>query len=544
MAGRRATHDRLRAKGFARVWAQADRASPMTELERARFLLRRLYPDLEGARLDAIMTRLEAEWHAGTWTGFVRPSQELAERGAEAVDAVPGGLRGRQQPGRSAGSGGGAASRCTSSRRAQARSDANRSRSSHSSPSQALTPMAVADGLARQPALQQAEVALAARGRGARTAGQRQQACTVAATAGAAASSASPADRRPSATTGARRSSSYQARLVAATSAPGASAPEARQHQVEQQGSPVLARERLPAASAGSASTVGRPGARRRPARGSPPPPRSGRRPRPVASATAASSAASRASSASMSARLGGAIDDRRHVRRPRRPLEAARGPARAAARPARRRATARPPRRAARPAAATGRRCRRGPRRTPRTRGPGTRRATATGRAPRPRATSGCTAGRSARRGTSTNIAGSFGEPEPLGQRAADEALRPARRLARIGRRLADRAGGRPELRVVDDQRARRPRPVGVGQHALVHAAAVGHEVVEQEVVRLGEPAAPVEQREDLALVPLDEPRIRLLVEPARAGTPSRTSRRSPRPGRGRASAARAASP
>ena len=42
----------------------------------ARFLLRRLYPDLEGARLDAIMTRLEAEWHAGTWTGFVRPSQE------------------------------------------------------------------------------------------------------------------------------------------------------------------------------------------------------------------------------------------------------------------------------------------------------------------------------------------------------------------------------------------------------------------------------------------------------------------------------------
>ena len=35
----------------------------MTELERARFLLRRLYPDLEDARLDAIMTRLEAEWH-------------------------------------------------------------------------------------------------------------------------------------------------------------------------------------------------------------------------------------------------------------------------------------------------------------------------------------------------------------------------------------------------------------------------------------------------------------------------------------------------
>ena len=73
--GRRATHDRLRAKGFERVWAQADRASPMTELERARFLLRRLYPDLEGERLESIMLRLEGEWHAGTWTGFVRPHE-------------------------------------------------------------------------------------------------------------------------------------------------------------------------------------------------------------------------------------------------------------------------------------------------------------------------------------------------------------------------------------------------------------------------------------------------------------------------------------
>ena len=58
---------------FEMVWAQADRAGPMTELERARFLLRRLYPDLEGPRLESIMTRLEAEWHAGTWSGFHRP---------------------------------------------------------------------------------------------------------------------------------------------------------------------------------------------------------------------------------------------------------------------------------------------------------------------------------------------------------------------------------------------------------------------------------------------------------------------------------------
>jgi hypothetical protein len=46
----------------------------MTELARARFLLRRLYPELEGDRLDGVMRQLEAEWQAGTWTGFRRPA--------------------------------------------------------------------------------------------------------------------------------------------------------------------------------------------------------------------------------------------------------------------------------------------------------------------------------------------------------------------------------------------------------------------------------------------------------------------------------------
>ena len=58
---------------FAQVWAAADRAGPMSELERARFLLRRLYPDLEGPRLESIMARLVSEWEAGTWAGFRRP---------------------------------------------------------------------------------------------------------------------------------------------------------------------------------------------------------------------------------------------------------------------------------------------------------------------------------------------------------------------------------------------------------------------------------------------------------------------------------------
>jgi hypothetical protein len=72
-AGRSRLHAEMHRQAFELVWAAADRAGPMTELERARFLLRRLYPDLEGARLDGIMARLETEWAAGTWRGFRRP---------------------------------------------------------------------------------------------------------------------------------------------------------------------------------------------------------------------------------------------------------------------------------------------------------------------------------------------------------------------------------------------------------------------------------------------------------------------------------------
>jgi hypothetical protein len=65
-------HAAMYRQAFEMVWAAADRAGPLTELERARFLLRRLYPDWEGAILDSIMRRLEAEWEAGTWNGFSR----------------------------------------------------------------------------------------------------------------------------------------------------------------------------------------------------------------------------------------------------------------------------------------------------------------------------------------------------------------------------------------------------------------------------------------------------------------------------------------
>lgn len=68
-------HDQMYRQAFTLVWAQADRADEMTELELARFLLRRLYPDLEGARLDAIVARLEADGRAGTWHGLRRPQR-------------------------------------------------------------------------------------------------------------------------------------------------------------------------------------------------------------------------------------------------------------------------------------------------------------------------------------------------------------------------------------------------------------------------------------------------------------------------------------
>ena len=65
-------HDDMYRQAFTLVWDQAGRAGAMTELERARFLLRRLYPDLEGPRLESIMDQLGTEWAAGTWTGFHR----------------------------------------------------------------------------------------------------------------------------------------------------------------------------------------------------------------------------------------------------------------------------------------------------------------------------------------------------------------------------------------------------------------------------------------------------------------------------------------
>ena len=66
-------HEGMYRLAFRQVWAQADRAGPMTQLELTRFLLERLYPDLRGERLDRIMERFaELERDEG-WTGPTRP---------------------------------------------------------------------------------------------------------------------------------------------------------------------------------------------------------------------------------------------------------------------------------------------------------------------------------------------------------------------------------------------------------------------------------------------------------------------------------------
>ena len=66
-------HEGMYRLAFRQVWAQADRAGPMTPLALTRFLLERLYPDLRGERLDRIMERFAELERDGDWTGPSRP---------------------------------------------------------------------------------------------------------------------------------------------------------------------------------------------------------------------------------------------------------------------------------------------------------------------------------------------------------------------------------------------------------------------------------------------------------------------------------------
>lgn len=67
----------LRDRAFDLAWAalrdHEAGAGRLDDVERARFILGRLYPELAGPRLDEITGILAARREQGTWDGFVPP---------------------------------------------------------------------------------------------------------------------------------------------------------------------------------------------------------------------------------------------------------------------------------------------------------------------------------------------------------------------------------------------------------------------------------------------------------------------------------------
>ncbi|CAN5527331.1 hypothetical protein BH20CHL6_BH20CHL6_15510 [soil metagenome] len=63
----------LREKGLLLVWQQADAAGPMSELDRAMFIIDRLYPEMPPQHRKQFQTKLADLAAAGTWHGFRRP---------------------------------------------------------------------------------------------------------------------------------------------------------------------------------------------------------------------------------------------------------------------------------------------------------------------------------------------------------------------------------------------------------------------------------------------------------------------------------------
>ena len=74
----------LTAAAFDVVWAalreREATAGRLPELERARFVLGRLYPEFAGRRLEVIVEHLAMRGAQGTWSGF-RPPASFARDG-------------------------------------------------------------------------------------------------------------------------------------------------------------------------------------------------------------------------------------------------------------------------------------------------------------------------------------------------------------------------------------------------------------------------------------------------------------------------------
>ncbi|MEO6295392.1 MAG: hypothetical protein ABIP01_03500 [Candidatus Limnocylindria bacterium] len=63
----------MRRQALVMVNHAADEAGPMSELDRAEFILRRLYPEFSDQQLAFIRADLARREAAGRWTGFTRP---------------------------------------------------------------------------------------------------------------------------------------------------------------------------------------------------------------------------------------------------------------------------------------------------------------------------------------------------------------------------------------------------------------------------------------------------------------------------------------
>lgn len=69
----------LRHQAFVLVNQAADAAEPMSELDRAIFILRRLYPEFTEVQLEYIRRDLSRREAAGSWHGFTRPLDKPAD---------------------------------------------------------------------------------------------------------------------------------------------------------------------------------------------------------------------------------------------------------------------------------------------------------------------------------------------------------------------------------------------------------------------------------------------------------------------------------
>jgi hypothetical protein len=70
---RQAERLRLKMRGLLLAWQQTDEARLTTDLERAEFLLHRLYPTMPDQALWQIMEQLALAEASGNWHGFQRP---------------------------------------------------------------------------------------------------------------------------------------------------------------------------------------------------------------------------------------------------------------------------------------------------------------------------------------------------------------------------------------------------------------------------------------------------------------------------------------